>query len=103
MVPHSKGTHQTLDIWRPNRDEDGWKLPTKDITRKRRKWALGQERAEPPSRVRVAPWLKEDLEALEMLVSAERPPKRRVKSFMGLVTPLGWVTLLTSKESLTSG
>jgi hypothetical protein len=84
MVPYLKGSHQTLDIWRPNRDEDGWKCSTKDIARKRRKWALGQERAEPPSRVRAAPRLKEDLEALEMLLSAERLPKRRVRSTMCL-------------------
>lgn len=26
MVPYLKGIHLTLDSWRPNRDEDGWKL-----------------------------------------------------------------------------
>ena len=26
MVPYLKGIHQTLEMWRPNRDGDGWKI-----------------------------------------------------------------------------
>ena len=25
-----KGMHQTIDSWRPNRDEDGWKMKSRD-------------------------------------------------------------------------
>jgi hypothetical protein len=28
MIPYVKGFHLTAEMWRGNRDEDGWKLPT---------------------------------------------------------------------------
>jgi hypothetical protein len=81
MVPYLKGIHQTLDGWRPNRDTDGWKLSSKEIVRKRKqKRCREEEQGEPPTQVEAATWLEDDLEALEQLLDAKHPPKRRVRS-----------------------
>ena len=34
MTPYLKGIHQTIDIWRPGRDEEGWKLTPKELERR---------------------------------------------------------------------
>jgi hypothetical protein len=58
MVPYLKGFHQTLDSWRANCGEDGWKLSPTEITAAIRKnirepETLSQEN--PPERVKIAP------------------------------------------------
>jgi hypothetical protein len=72
MVPYLKGIHQTLDSWRPNRDKDGWKLTMKEIARLRRR-GREEEQGEPPTEVKEAPRLRDDLEALRFL---QRSPRR---------------------------
>jgi hypothetical protein len=79
MVPYLKGIHQTLDSWRPHRDKDGWKQTMKEIRRKRKR-EREEEQGEPPTHVKAATRLPDDLEALKELLSAERPPKRRIRS-----------------------
>jgi hypothetical protein len=32
MVPYLKGFHLTIEMWRGNRDEDGWKLSSKALS-----------------------------------------------------------------------
>jgi hypothetical protein len=59
MVPYLKGIHQTLDTWRPNQRESGWKLTPKEI--KSRMSTAGEhsegprEMELPPERVKAAP------------------------------------------------
>jgi hypothetical protein len=52
----------------------------KEIAKQKHKRVRQRETGEPPTRVQAAPQLKEDLEALEELLKAERPPKLRVRS-----------------------
>jgi hypothetical protein len=77
MVPYLKGIHQTLETWRPNRDEAGWKR--KEL---REKDPLEAEAhaGGPPKFVKAAPRLAGDLEALQHLTSSVQPPRRRVRS-----------------------
>jgi hypothetical protein len=77
MVPYLKGIHQTLETWRPNRDEAGWKR--KALCEKDPLSAAAHE-AGPPKFVRAAPRLAGDLEALQRLTSSVLPPRRRVRS-----------------------
>lgn len=84
MVPYLKGIHQTLDTWRPNRREDGWKLTPKEIlSRMRSEGERPEEPREmehPPARVKAAPRLKDDLLGLTELTSSSTPPRRLVRS-----------------------
>jgi hypothetical protein len=73
MVPFLKGIHQTLEMWRPNRDEDGWKI----IRPAAQKVAL--EHGEPPTFVEAAPRLGGDMEALQHLFSSAEPPRRKIR------------------------
>ena len=73
MVPYLKGIHQTLEMWRPNRDDDGWKIIRPASQR------LGLEHGEPPKFVDAAPRLSGDMEALRFLFSSEKPPLREVR------------------------
>ena len=73
MVPFLKGIHQTLEMWRPNRDEDGWKIV-------RPASQLGpSEHGDPPKFVNAAPRLANDMEALRFLFSSKEPPRRKVR------------------------
>jgi hypothetical protein len=74
MVPYLKGMHLTLDLWRPNRDEEGWKLPSRDQK------CFGHESQGPPNRVIRARRWRADLEALKTLFGSATPLKRRARS-----------------------
>ena len=73
LVPYLKGFHLTLETWRPDRDQDGWKLPANEWIRIQTHY---QERGEdPPSllldykdapeMVTIASRLIDDLKALK--------------------------------------
>jgi hypothetical protein len=70
MVPYLKGIHLSLDSWRANRDEDGWRRmnhvvePRLDI----------EERVEPPKFVEAVARLKQDVEALMSFTDVRAPP-----------------------------
>lgn len=83
MVPFLKGIHQTIDSWRPNRHEDGWKMSDKE-------WLLLLSSVEDenekerllelhsighPDRVVIADRLKDDLKALNALFASDSPVK----------------------------
>ena len=72
IVPYLKGIHLTMESWRDDRDDEGWRLPVKD-RRKR------EERREgpllPPKMVEQAPWFKDNVEALDRLTRSEKPPR----------------------------
>jgi hypothetical protein len=69
-----------LDSWRPNRDVEGWKLSFTEIAKARQRRVKELERTEPPERMEVALRLKDDLEALRVLLELKEPPKRRIRS-----------------------
>jgi hypothetical protein len=75
MRPYLKGIHLTVDSWREGRDEDGWKDPT---------WGgprvdAGEAEPEAPETVRAVKRLAWDLEALQILFSAESPAVRTIR------------------------
>ena len=100
LVPYMKGFHLTAEMWRGNRDEDGWKLPpakaagdkatnsfSSFMSRDEDEAALGYSvrkqmgdstisYAPPTGRTKPAPRLIEDLKALLLLTSSELPPLR---------------------------
>jgi hypothetical protein len=73
MVPFLKGIHQTLEMWRPNRDEDGWKIIRPASQQ------VAVEHGEPPKFVGAAPRLASDMEALQLLFSSAAPPRRKIR------------------------
>ena len=76
MVPYLKGIHLTLDTWRPDRDDEGWKLPP---TQRKSTMASKDARAvvygPAPAKVKKARQFDSDVKALAELTSAERPPR----------------------------
>lgn len=87
MVPYLKGMHQTLDSWRDNRREDGWKMTAKEIAVKMKASLPEREEdslEEAPRRVKAAPRFAGDMEALTALFSEARPPERLMRSALCL-------------------
>lgn len=75
MNPYLKGLHLTIDSWRENRDEDGWRVTSEADTR----LDSGPAPEAAPPRVKAVPRLAGDLRALEELTAFEHPPKVRVR------------------------
>jgi hypothetical protein len=73
MVPFLKGIHQTLEMWRPNRDEDGWKIVCPATQR------VALEQGAPQKFVMATPRLGGDMEALQHLFSSPEPPRRKIR------------------------
>ena len=70
MVPYLKGLHLTLDFWRPNRDDEGWRVKANadpDDT-------AVTENHKAPRFVKVAPRLKADIRVLMDLTAFEEAP-----------------------------
>ena len=70
MNPFLKGFHLSADMYRPNRDSEGWKVP---------EWKQAYDSADTPERVKPISRFAQDLLALEELTRAETPPRRRVR------------------------
>eukprot|EP00804_Cyclotella_cryptica_P003455 CCRYP_002101-RA/>CCRYP_002101-RA protein AED:0.38 eAED:0.31 QI:0/0/0/0.8/0.5/0.4/5/0/1035 len=99
MVRYLKGFHLTIEMWRGNRDADGWKLPSKQLQSKvmvdNHLGPIDDEEAEmsylmrskvqptlraPPSGFTpVVPRLLDDLKALHLLTRSPLPPLRIVR------------------------
>jgi hypothetical protein len=99
MAPYILGFHLTIDGWRDNRLETGWrtKTPLKNQTTSTTfggdneemgymEAALGQPRAtlgfglhgpDPPTFVKAVARLLPDLKALQLLTSGDKPPLKR--------------------------
>jgi hypothetical protein len=60
------GIYATMNSWRPDRDEEGWKVGD---------WKVDYDSADAPQNVRVLSRLGHDIHALEELTAAEVPPK----------------------------
>lgn len=71
LVPYLKGIHLTLDSWRSNRDEDGWRLANAS-DRRLVDPAIRNPKA--PVLTKVVPRLREDVKALMTLTRALTPP-----------------------------
>jgi hypothetical protein len=87
ITPYLKGIHLTLDSWRPWRDKEAWKLPLSEIKavldERSISTSLGLDASvhgKRPTKVKAAPRLHEDVEALTLLFSAEKPPRRTIRS-----------------------
>eukprot|EP00980_Cylindrotheca_fusiformis_P021722 scaffold8546_cov73-Cylindrotheca_fusiformis.AAC.5 len=97
MTPYLKGIHLTIDSWRANCDQAGWKMSPKewciflegikDSEMRENLADLGNAKA--PAVVWPVPRLKDDLEALENLFSSPTPtrvcvrPTRYVQVVLG--------------------
>ena len=87
ITPYLKGIHLTLDSWRPWRDDEAWKLPIAEIRAAQE--AMGSSTAlvsdpltcsKPPSKVKAAPRLYDDVQALSSLFASDNPPRRCIRS-----------------------
>ena len=67
------GVYATLNSWRPDRDEEGWKIGSDTLHLPD---PLGLET---PKRVRMVPRMRFDVDALEALTQAEAPPRRMLR------------------------
>ena len=79
MKPYFRGIHATLDGWRPDRDEEGWKLPGFEFD----EMAEGcppVSYEDAPEWVRAVPRLDYDLIALEILTAFDEPPRVVVRA-----------------------
>ena len=81
MAPYLKGLHLTIDIWRPGRDAEGWKLSRFMMDRAVHKGEDYTGVEERPARVFAVPRLHQDVTALLTLTEVKAPPmvKYRVK------------------------
>ena len=90
LRPYLIGLHLTIDIWRGNRNDDGWRfIPgieeddeaielvpggKNDISTK------SKVDNRPPPGVRASPRLRQDVLAMKYLLSGDRPPLRLIRS-----------------------
>lgn len=100
MIPYIKGFHLTAEMWRGNRDNEGWKLPVTErfdekgkpreevdeqddddeALKHRLRHRVPRTLHAPPSGLTPpAPRLREDLRALTILTAADSPPLRLVR------------------------
>ena len=77
LVPYMKGLHLTVDSWRPDPDDDGWKDPSSST------WIDASAPAtpdqNPPTRVQAVPRLRRDLFALSTLMGSDKPTERIIR------------------------
>lgn len=81
MTPYLKGIHHTLNSWRCNRKDNGWKMTAKELAA-----AIAEGRIDPPAPeadapdvVAAAPRLVSDVKALAAITSPTSPPRRLVR------------------------
>jgi hypothetical protein len=83
MRPFLRGLHKTLDLWRGNRDSDGWKFATNmraDVENDHtgpleRKECDIEYLSDPPEFIHPVPRMKGDVDALNILTRPSAPPK----------------------------
>ena len=81
MIPYLKGIHLTVDSWRTDRDDEGWRLSYK-MRQEATTACIGQggEVVKPPREVFAAARLSGDLEVLLDFTSGDSAPKIPVRS-----------------------
>jgi hypothetical protein len=81
LVPYLKGIHLTIDGWRPDRNDQGWKRRRQEIEVLRKNGVLDDyDHRASPDYVKPVPRCRGDLQALEKLTEAPAPPKRKIRS-----------------------
>lgn len=75
IIPYLKGFHLSIESFRDDRDEEGWRLPLN--ARRACSGDLEEpfESSVPPVKVRAVPRFRSDLESLSELLKPEEPPK----------------------------
>jgi hypothetical protein len=97
ITPYLKGFHNTLDSWRPQRDEEGWKLQSEPVqlawNPDAESWDFTRppSASTPPSTVKAVPRLASDLRCLQRLFSDPTPPLRLVRANSVTVATYGFV------------
>ena len=112
MKPYLKGLHITIDSWRMGRDEEGYRIPVKELNRSRKEQAIlvrvkgiqdwratdlkkyapaESEDEEASERVAYPARFRGDVEALRRLTYAGEPPPRvyRATKQAGAVYTIG--------------
>jgi hypothetical protein len=88
LTPYLKGLYLTIDSWRGNRDEDGWRVqsrPNHDFYPDGQwngtlcAWEKATQPTNRPQFVRPVTRYSDDLQALMKLLEAEDPPLRFVR------------------------
>jgi hypothetical protein len=84
MVPYLIGLHLTIDGWRKNRDERGWRLALSELRLRSEAEEIGdgedgEDEDSVPSLVLAMPCLRSDMQALLSLMSADKPVLRRTR------------------------
>ena len=83
MKPYLIGLHMTIDGWRKNRDLEGWRLPSSEVSKMLVKngedWVEVTGDQDIPIFVTSIPRLELDVQALEKLCEQEEPPLRPVR------------------------
>ena len=77
MVPYLKGFHLTIDGWRSNRNEFGWKMSQIHLKLKddgKDSSNLQEDASDYPSEVKPVPRFIYDLHALHLLTETTKPP-----------------------------
>ena len=77
LMPHMKGIYLTLNSWRPQRDEEGWKNPNKR-KRETKEDPLPSASVgilEPPEWTKEVPRLRSDIGELMELTLSVSPPQ----------------------------
>ena len=76
FIPYLRGVHKTIDNWRHDRDEEGWKIPLFDSSNGPSEFVKGLEGpTEPTENVKIVPRLRSDVKRLVQLTEADAPPK----------------------------
>jgi len=97
ITPYLKGFHNTLDSWRPQRDDEGWRLHSEPL---HLTWDPDAESWEfirppspssPPTKVKAAPRLASNLKCLQQLFADTAPPLRLVRASSVTVVTYGFV------------
>jgi len=81
FAPYLKGVHLTLESWREDRDNEGWKMTSVPDSVLMEKLGVGELDVDmnPPPRVKAVPRLKTDIRALKAFTGPAKPVRLRVR------------------------
>ena len=81
LVPYLKGVHLTIDGWRPDQDEQGWKCGCQEIEVLWKNGVLDEyDHRTSPKLIKSVLRYRGDLKALGKLTEPLEPPKQIVRS-----------------------
>eukprot|EP00957_Ditylum_brightwellii_P018649 1400952-Ditylum_brightwellii.AAC.1 len=78
LTPFFKGSHHTLEVWRPTHDEDGWRNTMTGLFEKYDIVPNWEEHEDAPDVVMLVRRLKPDKKPLMELVSSKEPPEQNM-------------------------